>query len=388
MSTLEGAVPLGLGITRLRLWDELQLVHCKTMDASPSTWSHQEARGATHFPSRLENPPTRSQTRDSSRPIEHVFKATGPQTLKMRVQVPASPAGREKEFSDHLACLTHSASSIYVEDGLSKDDESKATPSRAQATKDDQGFLLPPLPPKPRPSGQKPPPLVARIKAKARRAKRKQQKAEHRRRLFLTHLVQVTRLARRSRSLASHEQATSSIEPTSSGQHATWLFPECLGTDLASFVETVFDTDAQSSEITAASEISDADLAEVTRTEIEVRRRLGGADVELPERVFRWMVASDFAERWPNKAKHVRENPWPGLEGVWGSPSGSVGAKGGEAGMKEEEPVRWQSGRRSSFVRRKKGGGTARQMGSREHAVGVSRPAAHSDRTLAWPWSA
>ncbi len=153
-----------------------------------------------------------------------------------------------------------------------------------------------------------------------------------------------------ARSAARHSQ-----------QQALSLFPECLGVDLASFVEVVFDTDAQSSEITAPSDISDDDLAWATRTEIETRKKLGGADVIVPKGVYRWMVARDFAERWPQKVQGVRKNPWPGLEDMWGLPTNAgpgetllKKVEGTEA--REEEPLRWQSGQRSEFIRRKEKG--------------------------------
>lgn len=204
---------------------------------------------------------------------------------------------------------------------------------------DAQGISMPPPPPKPGPSRRKPPPLVSRIKAKARRAKRKQQKAEYRRRLFLSHMVTAKRSA--------HDKTITTP--------ALSMLPERLGTDLASFVDTVFDTDAQSSEITDPSDISDDDLAGATRTEIGNRKKLDGADIVVPAGVYRWMVAKDFAERWPEKVKGVRRNPWPGLENVWGLPSTVApgGVQDKDEQRDEREPMRWQSGKRSRFIRRK-----------------------------------
>ncbi len=141
-------------------------------------------------------------------------------------------------------------------------------------------------------------------------------------------MVQMTNLVRR---LASHQPSscpsTSQLSRQGS-RHALSLLPEAAGVDVARFVDVVFDTDAQSSEITAPSEMSDKDLAHATRAEIEKRIRMAGADIVVPKGVYRWMVASDFAKRWPSKVRHVRQNPWPGLEHVWGLPSGLGGGEG------------------------------------------------------------
>ncbi|SPO44735.1 uncharacterized protein PSANT_02421 [Moesziomyces antarcticus] len=280
MSTLDGAVPLGLGITKLRLWDEIHRAHC-----------------------------------DEFRP--HQAHLTD-------VQSQIGEAGRCKVILPARS--------------------SSAAPARSSTTEvDSQGVVLPPPPAKPRPSFRHPPPLVARLKAKARRARRKQHKAEHRRRLFLSHMVKMTNLVRR---LTSRHPSPSQLSRQGS-LHALSLLPEATGVDVSRFVDIVFDTDAQSSEITAPSEMSDQDLAHATRAEIETRIRMAGADVVVPKGVYRWMVASDFAKRWPSKVRHVRENPWKGLEHVWGLPSSGGGGEG-----PDREPVRWQSGPRSRFLRR------------------------------------
>ncbi|CDR98599.1 hypothetical protein [Sporisorium scitamineum] len=368
MSTLEGAVPLGLGITKLRLWDELHRAHCENMhltsQASPSLSTQgglciDFATGIASSQPSSGNPksPCLSQLGLFSSGRQDPAHAPSPAKKRRKTHPEPSPQANIPEQaggSGSQVGLTgyHDHSTPFSDwflwndrgVGSSSIDDVNSTSSIMTGTMtDSQGVLMPPPPPKPGPSCRKPPPLVARIKAKARRAKRKQQKAEHRRRLFLAHLVQVTREARQ-RSARSALASSSSTRAAKRGRTATasnsavritktkmaqqaiqqaWLlFPECLGVDLGSFVETVFDTDAQSSEITAPSDISDDDLAKATKTEIENRKRLGGADVQVPKGVFRWMVARDFAQRWPQKVQHVRDNPWPGLEHVWGSPSG------------------------------------------------------------------
>lgn len=172
-------------------------------------------------------------------------------------------------------------------------------------------------------------------------------------------MVQATQTARQHKAIDS-KAAAANARPTAREvfDKKLSMFPERLGVDLASFVEIVFDTDAQSTEVTDPSDISDDDLARATRSEIDTRKKLGGADVNIPPRVYRWMVARDFAERWPQKVRGVQKNPWPGLEDVWGLPTdvvtGAVVAKQRVNGDgKDEEPMRWQSGRRSRFIRRK-----------------------------------
>lgn len=401
MSTLEGAVPLGLGITKLRLWDELHRAHCEDLQQSHPLASassrpdqqisqHCDASAQTRI-HRGESHHTRSTTVSSKR--SHEPDALSTRHKQRRVVPP---------LASNEACAIHinvEAASLDIEPShsyptgcmnwlLTHRDSSQVSIARAnntnQATnkayhgpaRDSQGVLMPPPPPKPGPSRRKPPPLVARIKAKARRAKRKQQKAEHRRRLFLAHMVQATQSARQQNAAKLPSSPSSIGNPLASDRSkpkestaglplstqrarpAPSVFPESLGVDLDSFVEIVFDTDAQSSEITAPSDISDDDLAWATRTEIENRKKLGGADVMVPKGVFRWMVARDFAAQWPQKVKDVRKNPWPGLEDVWGSPSGGAATErtvDQSTGRVERdgEPVRWQSGRRSGFIRRK-----------------------------------
>lgn len=404
MSTLEGAVPLGLGITKLRLWDELHRAHCETMhpaaQASLSlpteTGSYIDTHGtAVCSQPDVGNPISRRHTQQKSLATQD--PAHAPSRAKKRRTDPPEPlpqpqiseqAGSFAPKVGHSGlydCPTSFSDWFLSNDrggSCSSVDDASSTSSKVTgAVTDSQGVRMPPPPPKPGPSRRKPPPLVARIKAKARRAKRKQQKAEYRRRLFLAHLVQVTREARQRnarsalRSASSSRAATGAHAVASSAgvritktkmaqqaiQQAWLLFPECLGVDLGSFVEVVFDTDAQSSEITAPSDISDDDLAKATRTEIENRKRLGGADVQVPKGVFRWMVARDFAQRWPQKMQHVRDNPWPGLELVWGSPSCVAATEVAEksnsdaSGGGDVEPIRWQSGRRSRFIRKKEG---------------------------------
>lgn len=314
MSTLDGAVPLGLGITKLRLWDEIHRAHCDEF-----------RRHQAHLTV------VQSQVGEAGR---------------CRVVLPScsSTAASVEEKQD--------PADLFDDDVLEGTRESLAnwflaavcSPARSSTTEvDSQGVVLPPPPAKPRPSFRHPPPLVARLKAKARRARRKQHKAEHRRRLFLSHMVQMTNLVRR---LTSRHPSPSQLSRQGS-LHALSLLPEATGVDVSRFVDIVFDTDAQSSEITAPSEMSDQDLANATRAEIETRIRMAGADVVVPKGVYRWMVASDFAKRWPSKVRHVRENPWKGIEHVWGLPSSGGGGEG-----PDPEPVRWQSGPRSRFLRR------------------------------------
>ena len=391
-------MPLGLGITKLRLWDELHSVYYEGMHSASHSSSSSSIQGNAHDDSATTNASSQKDLKDlpsstlrylgTSRdlaPTPPKKRRTEPSECLLHVSLPSSAAARPLELgeigsNDLQASYLSRFQPVHNEASSSIIDDALSTSSRfAEPARDSQGVLMPPPPPLPGPSRRTPPPLVARIKARARRAKRKQQKAEYRRRLFLAHLVQVTRAARRRgpASLSSEvspggEVAASGsavkITKTSTAQQAiqqAWLlFPECLGVDLGSFVEIVFDTDAQSSEITAPSDISDDDLAEATRIEIENRQRLGGADVQVPRGVFRWMVARDFAERWPQKMQHVRDNPWPGLEHLWGSPSGSATSKckamdvsltkgrGGD-GKENAEPIRWQSGPRSRFIRKK-----------------------------------
>jgi hypothetical protein len=316
MSTLDGAVPLGLGITKLRLWDEIHRAH------------YDDFRPRQPQLDQL-------QVREAGR-------------CKVVLPSCSSTAAAVQEKQEH--------DGFFDEDVLEGTRESLAnwflatvcSPAPCKTTEvDSQGVVLPPPPVRPRPSLRHPPPLVARLKAKARRARRKQHKAEHRRRLFLTHMVQMTNLVRR---LASHHPSSCPSTSQLSRQgslHALSLLPEAAGVDVTRFVDVVFDTDAQSSEITAPSEMSDKDLAHATRAKIEKRIRMAGADIVVPKGVYRWMVASDFAKRWPSKVRHVRQNPWPGLEHVWGLPSGLGGGEG-----PDPEPVRWQSGPRSRFLRR------------------------------------
>ncbi|CBQ71069.1 conserved hypothetical protein [Sporisorium reilianum SRZ2] len=392
MSTLEGAVPLGLGITKLRLWDELHRAHCETMHSTAQAANSLSTQGGPHLESATSVAPTYTNLGGFSQHLQLPYKnRQDPEHALIRAKrrkmdppessppaaIPDQAAGSGAEMdqvrpSDYQTPFSNWFLSDPHGDGCSRIDDANSTSSKVTgAVTDSQGVLMPPPPPKPGPSHRKPPPLVARIKAKARRAKRKQQKAEYRRRLFLAHLVQVTREARQrtarntlgSASLTVGNQGAASSAASSAAvritktkmaqqaiQQAWLLFPECLGVDLGSFVETVFDTDAQSTEITAPSDISDDDLAKATRAEIDNRKRLEGADVQVPKGVFRWMVARNFAQRWPQKMQHVRDNPWSGFELVWGSPSGGA-AQGGN----DEEPMRWQSGRRSRFIRKKEG---------------------------------
>ncbi|TKY86092.1 hypothetical protein EX895_004917 [Sporisorium graminicola] len=389
MSTLEGAVPIGLGITKLRLWDELHRAHCETMQQESHASSSRSAQGASDLNSATATTSCLASLKDlcSSR-LSQLYPPHNDRqdpahvpshAKKRRVEPPASlpPADTiDRSLNAEVDQTRHSDYQNPISDwfmssphgvGCSTIDDADSTSSKVTgAMTDNQGVLIPPPPPKPGPTRRKPPPLVARIRAKARRAKRKQQKAEYRRRLFLAHLVQVTREARQRNARKPSTISSSAVRITKTliGKQAiqqAWvLFPECHGVDLTSFVETVFDTDVQSSEITPPSEISDDDLAIATRTEIENRKRLGGADVKVAKGVFRWMVARDFAQRWPQKMQHVRDNPWPGLEHVWGSPSSLAHEQGekknGDAnGEMVEEPFRWQSGRRSRFIRKKEG---------------------------------
>ncbi|SPO25077.1 uncharacterized protein UTRI_02825_B [Ustilago trichophora] len=404
MSTLEGAVPLGLGITKLRLWDELHRAHCETLESfrHSSSSPHGEYRGRnetsiemarcqTAGPD-LENKPSTHVTRPAPHPAATscALGAKKRRLTEHRLTQGGNSAARTgcnvSSLDYDLHCSSQPSFSDWFlsncrRDSLSQAQNDMATSkTRTGVESDSQGVQMPPPPQKPGPSGRRPPPLVARIKAKARRAKRKQQKAEYRRRLFLAHMVQATREARKGNSISTAALAMSSGgAPSTSARDmrsarnvsvqrectpALSLFPERLGVDLSSFVEVVFDTDAQSSEITAPSDISDDDLARATRTEIETRKTLEGADAVVPKGVFRWMVSRDFADRWPQKVQGVRKNPWPGLEEVWGLPSNVAPGEAvkSEVGpskpprrqeVREEEPVRWQSGRRSRFIRRK-----------------------------------
>ncbi|GAC98715.1 acetolactate synthase [Pseudozyma hubeiensis SY62] len=333
MSTLDGAVPLGLGITKLRLWDEIHRVHYESMHTITQSSGHW-----TDYTPRVDS------------------GASQGDSVSEHLSVPIKPS-RQPHIQPHRPA----SETRYPRTKRRKTEHRSEDPSRvvdlcsASNEADPFGILLPPPPPKPGPSLRKPPPLVSRIKAKARRANRKQQKGEHRRRLFLSHLIQLIRLT--SQHHISKPTPPTTLNDVRLGtklpQHTTLQavssFPECLGVDLESFVETVFDTDVQSSEITDPSDIEDEESAKVTRMEIELRKKIGGEDVRVPRGVFRWMVARDFAERWPERVTHVKRNPWPGLEDVWGSPSRG----GGELGAKRrEEPVRWQSGPRSRFIRR------------------------------------
>lgn len=415
MSTLEGAVPLGMGITKLRLWDEFHRTRCDAMQSStqPSVLSsptstreisdtsvyiaHQSSR--SELSTALCTLPWQSLS-SKIHPAESTeSQKTGSTTRAPEyVQQPASRATPWRlalihpRDSDFPASLSGLYRVDHHRDDFSKFDKSKSTSSWAEVAEYTHGILPPPVPRQPGPSRQKPPPLDVRIKAKARRAKRKRQKAEHRRRLFLAQLVQVTRLARllnrdtaSANSQAAISGTNSSTSKTGAVQKALALFPERLGVDLGNFVEVVFDTDAQSSEITAPSDISDDELARATRTEIETRRQLAGADIKVPGGVFRWMVAKDFARCWPEKVQHVRDNPWPGLEHVWGSPSGEIGAEEALQScacadqkrcslFKAKEPVRWQSGHRSRFLRRKERDDANRQpQESAPATAGIAR---------------
>ena len=403
MSTLEGAVPLGLGITKLRLWDELHRAHCETLQQSHPAHSSFRSMNRSHTAPNDQITLQRQVAGPilESSPSPYVFRcASCPATDASDMKVEQSDgliAPEQPQVMDAASVSASCAASVSGFDlqpasptpfsdwffsNHRRDSQSEAGTSAAASVmwtnnrRDSQGVLMPPPPPKPGPSLRKPPPLVARIKAKARRAKRKQQKAEYRRRLFLAHMVQATRQARQQ-SAAAQAPASTAADATPMAKDARKvlthqectpalsLFPERLGVDLASFVEIVFDTDAQSSEITAPSDISDDELARATKTEIETRKRLEGADVVVPKGVFRWMVARDFAERWPQKVQAVRKNPWPGLEEVWGLPSDvgpgerkqdrNVASQRGGPRARDEEPMRWQSGRRSRFIRRKEG---------------------------------
>ncbi|SPO32268.1 uncharacterized protein UTRI_02825 [Ustilago trichophora] len=403
MSTLEGAVPLGLGITKLRLWDELHRAHCESLQSSRHSSLSTHGKHCGRNETNIEMAQCQTAGSDFelmlsthvTRPAPHPATtscALGAKKRRLTASKPTQHGNNSARTSCDASsshCDLHCSSqplfsdwflSNYRRDSLPLTDSDMATSTTWIGDgADSQGVQMPPPPPKPGPSGRRPPPLVARIKAKARRAKRKQQKAEYRRRLFLAHMVQATREARQGNAIRATTSALSSEDaPVSSERNtrgarnisvqrkctpALSLFPERLGVDLSSFVEVVFDTDAQSSEITAPSDISDDDLARATRTEIETRKRLEGADAVVPKGVFRWMVARDFAERWPQKVQGVRKNPWPGLEEVWGLPSNvapgeavrsELGAKPANCqDGREEEPVRWQSGRRSRFIRRK-----------------------------------
>ncbi|CCF51798.1 uncharacterized protein UHO2_00288 [Ustilago hordei] len=395
MSTLEGAVPLGLGITKLRLWDELNQAHCEALQqsnsisASSSTFTQLSPtlsdKTAPLGPQHVQPPDKQSIEVLSER--SHESDATLARRKKLRrssvesVSEGSAAVDSEPERSYQTSCfdwlLTSRDSGCRLAANASNGNVSQNKRDSYLPARDGQGVLMPPPPPKPGPSRRKPPPLIVRIKAKARRAKRKQQKAEYRRCLFLAHMVQATQAARlqnapmskstQKPTYGAHEGACAKLQkPTTKprlpaeqrGRQAPSTFPETLGVDLASFVEVVFDTDVQSSEITAPSDISDDDLARATKMEIETRKKLGGADVVVPKGVFRWMVGRDFAERWPQKVKGVRKNPWPGLENVWGSPSGmttieGLRGEGKDQVKRDEEPFRWQSGQRSRFIRRK-----------------------------------
>ncbi|SNX83515.1 uncharacterized protein MEPE_02222 [Melanopsichium pennsylvanicum] len=408
MSTLDGAVPLGLGITKLRLWDELHRAHCETLQQA----RHPSSSTLGINSSRIESVIWDAPSRDASLDLEEM-----PSSFAYSFASPsASPPFADKIEERRVACEADTSAGATLWPSVSnrgsrygpqtscsdwfllhhrRDSPSEIAADAltsikwADAAKDSHGLMMPPPAPKPGPSGRKPPPLVARIKAKARRAKRKQQKAEYRRRLFLSHMVQATREARQQHAAISNSSAKTTDNFTATPiarasaskktltQQKLSLLPERLGVDLGSFVEIVFDTDAQSSEITAPSDISDDDLARATKVEIETRKKLGGADVMVPDGVFRWMVARDFAERWPKKVRGVRKNPWPGLEGLWGLPSGVAPGEKAQQASTADEPMRWQSGRRSRFMRRKeKLASQGREMAAAVAAAADTNPLA------------
>ncbi|PWZ01537.1 hypothetical protein BCV70DRAFT_76335 [Testicularia cyperi] len=377
MSTLEGAVP-PLGITRLRLWDELHNVHrlayleqhqsevnclttsCATPQTTYREWTtpfahpylpHEYLPPVSAEACLSSQPPTTTITTTTTNTNTNTNTNTG-DAFRSATHPSADAQGWPVGIVSYIPPTFVAPTSQRTLPWPRHPQENKIAPLGTYTNPFGPGSWDTPYPEKPGSSAAKPghtrrrpPPLASRIKAKARRANRKKSKALRRRDLFRLQLSDRTlHPVTERQSYGERPESSKTAGGTTGGLgfgfDPVFRISELTRGEVASIEAVAFDTDAQSSEYTDPEDISDVELSRSTLFEISERLGSDGSRDLVPKGVFRWMVAKDFAERWPEKVGHVRKNPWRGMEEMWGERSGVDG-----------RAMRWQSGRRSSLVR-------------------------------------